>query len=405
MTLTRPNPSLHYKCGNGSEQDYYKDDPCAPRFASLMKFMKILVAPDKFKESLTAHAAAQAIAAGVHRVRPDAQIDLCPVADGGEGTVDALVHATGGTLRQTRVTGPLGEAVEATWGMLGDGHTAVIEMAQAAGLALVPPTLRNPMHTTTRGVGELILAAVDSGATKIILGIGGSATTDGGAGMAEALGYRFVGASSPMTGGQMSRIGHVDASGRDARLTGVSIVAACDVTNPLTGPDGAAAVYGPQKGATPGQVKALEAGLAHLALLLPSVDAQSPGMGAAGGLGFGLVAFAGAKLERGLDLVLDAVHFDERVRDAKLVITGEGRLDGQSLSGKVCLGIAGAAGKYGVPTMALVGAAADDAALTLDHGLAAYHTLVSPTVPPRRAMSEAAALLEKLAARVVDRYL
>ncbi|QNN21185.1 glycerate kinase [Planctomycetales bacterium ZRK34] len=367
--------------------------------------MKILVAPDSFKESMTAAEAAAAIGRGITAVLPQAQIDLCPVADGGEGTVDALVHATGGRVCTTCVMGPLGIDVQAKWGLLGDGETAVIEMAEAAGLHLAPADQRDPTRTTTYGVGQLIAAALDAGARRIILGIGGSATTDGGTGMAQALGVQFEGGSTPMTGGALGDVTAIDLAGRDPRLGEVEIVVACDVTNPLTGPRGAAAVYGPQKGATAEQVLTLDAGLAHLATLVDYVDATLPGAGAAGGLGFGLVAFADARLERGINLVLEAVDFDTRVRDAALVITGEGRLDGQSIQGKTCLGVAQAAQKHGVKTIALVGCLGADVEQTLAHGLTTYHSLVEDGTSPERAMREGPALLEALAQRVVPDYL
>ncbi|MBI1373151.1 MAG: glycerate kinase [Phycisphaera sp.] len=369
--------------------------------------MKLLIAPDSFKESMTAADAAAAIARGIERLGVDVEIDLCPVADGGEGTVEAMVEATGGELKREVVIGPLGEPVEAAWGLLGDKTTAVIEMAAAAGLALVPRKRRDPARTTTFGVGQLIEAALDAEVARIIVGIGGSATTDGGAGMAQALGVTFTGVEPPMTGGQLADVGAVLLLSRDARLRNVAIVVACDVTNPLCGPNGAAAVYGPQKGATPAQVAQLDAGLAHLASLLPDVDADAPGMGAAGGLGFGLVAFCGARLERGIDLVLDAVRFDERVRGADLVITGEGRLDGQSVQGKTCLGVATAAAKHGVPTIALVGCTGDDVERTLDHGLRAYHAVTGPdlNVPADDAMRRGPKHLARLAERVLPLYL
>lgn len=367
--------------------------------------MKIVVAPDSFKESMTAAQAAAAIGRGVHAAAPGASIDLCPVADGGEGTVEALVQATGGRFQTTRVIGPLGQPVAARWGLCGDEHTAVIEMAEAAGLHLVPPDQRDPTRTTTFGVGQLITAALDAGARRIILGIGGSATTDGGTGMAQALGVRFQGGASPMTGGALADITAIDRSGRDPRLDGVQLVAACDVTNPLIGPRGAAAVYGPQKGATPQQVLTLDAGLAHLASLTADAEASLPGAGAAGGLGFGLVAFCDARLARGIDLVLDAVDFDARVRDADLVITGEGRLDGQSIQGKTCLGVAQAAARHNVKTIALVGCLGADVEQTLAHGLTAYHSLVDENTPVERAMREGPKLLEALAAHIVPCYI
>ncbi len=365
--------------------------------------MHVLIAPDSFKESLSAADAARAIDAGLRAARDDATCNLCPLADGGEGTVDALVAATGGTLRTTRVTSPLGAPVDARWGLLGDESTAVIEMAQAAGLHLVRTGRRDPTRTTTFGVGELIVAALDAGCTDIFLGIGGSATCDGGVGMAQALGVRFEldgHCGRHLAGGDLASITAVDIAARDRRLDAVLIRAACDVTNPLTGPDGAAPVYAPQKGATPVQIAQLDAGLAHIAELL-GVAPDRPGMGAAGGLGFGLVAFCGATLEPGIDLVMDAVGFDARLRRADLVLTGEGRLDGQSIRGKTCIGVARRAAACRKPCIALVGSAGADADVCLQYGLTAYHAIAGPMISVDEAMAHAAAHLERLAAAVM----
>jgi len=336
----------------------------------------------------------------LHNVVPGIDVDLCPVADGGEGTVDAMLQATDGTEQTDNVTGPLGEPVEARWGMLGDGYTAAIEMAAAAGLMLVPPEQRDPTRTTTFGVGQLIARAMDHNARRIIVGIGGSATTDGGLGMALALGLSAEGIQLPGCGADMAQVQTLDRTAMDSRLANTRIEVACDVDNPLVGPEGAAAVYGPQKGATPQQVEQLDAGLQHLADVL-GIDPAQPGFGAAGGLGFGLVAFCGATLRSGVELVLDAVDFDRRVRDADLVITGEGRLDGQSIRGKTCIGVARAAAKHDVPTLALVGSLGPQVELTLDHGLAGYHALTDICDDIERCKRDAAPLLEQLAAQVI----
>lgn len=365
----------------------------------------MLCAPDSFKESLTAAEAAAAMARGVRRARPEAQVDLCPIADGGEGTVAAMLAATGGRARVARVTGPLGAATEATWGMLPDG-VAVIEMAAASGLMLVPVAQRDPTRTTTFGTGELIAAAAEHGATRIVLGIGGSATTDGGCGMAQALGVRFVDhagrvITTPLCGGDLERIASIDVSHRRGLPP---ITVACDVTNPLTGRDGAAYVYGPQKGATPEQVEQLDRGLRHLAEVIRGQLGHDiepiPGSGAAGGLGGGLIAFAGATLARGIDTVLEATGFDRRVQGCALCLTGEGRLDGQSLSGKACLGVARAAARHDVPTIALVGSADDDAARAVAAGLHSYR-VIAPHLPREVSMAQAAQWLERTAADVV----
>ncbi len=364
--------------------------------------MKFVIAPDSFKESISAPDAAAAIARGIRRVYPDAECDLCPIADGGEGTVEALVAATGGSVRHAWVMGPLGEKVHAAWGLLGDDKTAVVEMAAASGLPLVPVEKRNPMLTTTYGTGELIKAALDAGVTRIILGIGGSATTDGGTGVAQALGYAFLDPSGTringiMTGGKMAEVGSIDRSGVDSRLAGVTVVVACDVTNPLTGPSGAPAVYGPQKGATPEMVHALDAGLARLAGVIRStmgLDVQMlPGAGAAGGLGAGSIAFLNATLSPGIALVLEAVGFDARVKGASACLTGEGRIDGQSLAGKACLGVAHGALKHGVRTWALVGSAGPGASEAIKAGLSGY-MVIGKGLPKEESMRRAGELLE-----------
>ena len=312
--------------------------------------MRIVIAPDSFKESLSALDAALAIREGFRAVYPDADYVLLPVADGGEGTVDALVAATGGRRVARRVVGPLGDEVEAFYGVTGDGGVAVIEMAAASGLELVPPPLRNPLVTTTFGVGELIRAALDDGARRFVIGIGGSATNDGGAGMVQALGVRLIdagGGELPRGGGALAGLEDIDVSGLDPRLTECSIEVACDVDNPLVGPNGASAVFGPQKGATPELVRILDASLAHYAAVvertLGKPVADMPGAGAAGGLGAGLYAFLGARLRPGTEIVMAAVDMDLVVRDADLVITGEGRLDSQTIHGKTPIGVAAVA--------------------------------------------------------------
>ncbi len=376
--------------------------------------MKVICAPDSFKEALRADEAARAMARGVRRVRPDAEIDLCPIADGGEGFVEALLAATQGVRHTTRITGATFTPRDATWGVLGrvaadQPPTAVIEMAAAAGLETLPPDERDPTATTTFGVGELIKAALDAGAQRILLGIGGSATNDGGCGMAEALGVRFLDANDQpihrITGGTLDRIARIDATRLDKRIAQTTIIVACDVTNPLTGPNGAAHIYAPQKGANPKQVEQLDRNLQHLANLWRDQlqrDVESlPGAGAAGGLGAGLVVFTNATLRPGIDLVLETVNFQERVQGATLCLTGEGKLDGQSLSGKAVLGVARAAAKQGVPTVALVGSAAEDAHRVIEAGLTAYH-VIGPDLPPEESIRRTAELLEHAAARVAE---
>ncbi len=279
--------------------------------------MRVLVAPDSFKGSAAALAVAQAMARGVRAVFPEAEVLPVPIADGGEGTVEALVVATGGALREATVTGPLGQPVVARWGVLGDGETAVVEMAAASGLPLVPRERLDPRRTTTRGTGELMRAALDAGSRKLVVGIGGSATNDGGTGMARALGARFLGpdgAELPEGGAALARLDRVDLSGLDPRLAGAELLVACDVDNPLTGPRGASAVYGPQKGATPEMVRELDAALCRFAERAREATGRDvagrPGAGAAGGLGAGLLFFTPARLRPGVEIVLEATGFE-----------------------------------------------------------------------------------------------
>ncbi len=372
--------------------------------------MRIVIAPDKFKEALSAREVARAIERGVRRALPQAEIDLVPMADGGEGTVEALLAATGGASRRTIVTDPLGNRVEAAWGMLGDGTTAVLEMAAASGLALVPPDKRDPTRTTTCGTGELIRAALDAGASRILIGIGGSATTDGGTGAAQAAGVGFLTSSGnrqdrPLTGGDLGEIAHVDVSGRDQRIAATTVEVACDVDNPLLGPRGAAAIYSPQKGATPEQVALLERGLAHLADVIERDLGRNvrdfPGAGAAGGLGAGLVAFFNARLRPGIEIVMDATHLRERIGGADLVITGEGRIDAQSMMGKVIEGVGRAGQSAGVPVIALVGSVGDGADATLEI-LQSYRRITPEGTPLPEALARTAQALEATAEQVIE---
>lgn len=372
--------------------------------------MRIVVAPDSFKESLPARQVCEAIARGVRRARPDAAVELLPMADGGEGTVEALIAATGGRLREAVVTDPLGRPVSAAWGLLGDGsRTAVLEMAAASGLGLVPADLRNPLHTTTFGTGQLIEAALDDGASRILIGIGGSATNDGGAGAAQAVGVRFIdrdGRPIPdgLPGGRLDQVASIDLSRRDPRLPAVPIEVACDVDNPLCGPRGASAVYGPQKGASPDQVSLLDANLSHLAQVILrdlGKDVRDvPGAGAAGGLGAGLVAFFDGTLKPGIRMVMDALRFGERIVGADLIITGEGRLDRQSMMGKLIEGVGRAARTAGVPVIALVGCAGEGADSALEV-LDSYHCINPPDSTLAEALALATTRLEETAERVL----
>jgi len=358
--------------------------------------VKIVVCPDSFKECASAAKVAAAIAQGCRVARPDAEVLELPLADGGEGTVSALVAATGGQFLTCRVTGPLGEPVEARYGLLGDGHTAVIEMAAASGLERVPPGRRDPRVTTTHGTGELVRDALEHGAQSLLLGIGGSATNDGGSGLAAALGVRFLnrdGHELPPGGLALADLASIDLTGLDPRLAGVDVRVACDVDNPLLGPRGASHVYGPQKGATPEIVEQLDAALANYADVVEAAFGKSirdlPGAGAAGGLGFGLVAFCGASLSSGIDLVLDAVQFESHLEGADLVITGEGRLDEQTLQGKTISGVLRRAQSAGVPVVALAGAVTGDPAAYREAGLLAAFGITQRPVDLRGAFAEA----------------
>lgn len=374
--------------------------------------MKIICAPDSFKESLSAPDAADAMHHGLQRaadaLRVDLDVDLCPIADGGEGTVETLAAAADGTIHHADVSGPLGETVDAIWAMLGDGETAVIECAQACGLHLIPKAKRDPEQTTTYGVGELIRCALDHDCKRLIVGLGGSGTTDGGAGLASALGARFEGAPEKVTGGDLSKIKSVNLGDLDPRIAQAEIRVACDVNNPLTGERGSAATYGPQKGATPEQVERLDSGLVHLAEL-SKADAETPGFGAAGGLGFGLATFLGGKLQPGAPMILEIVRFRERCRDADLVLTGEGKLDGQSLYGKATQAVAEAAGRENVPTIALIGAAGPEIERVTDAeeggAFASWRSIVSAPMPLEEAIERGRELLAQAAEQTLRTWL
>ncbi len=369
--------------------------------------MNILIAPDSFKETQTSLQAAQAMKTGVLHIFPDAEIHILPVADGGEGTVESLVDGMGGQIVKKTVTGPLGEKVEALYGIL-PGNIGVIEMASASGLGLVPPDKRDPLVTTTYGTGELILDAVRKGCRKIIIGIGGSATNDGGTGMARALGYRFLDASGqdiPEGGGALSALDRIEKSGSVDEIKGVTILVACDVRNRLFGPEGASVVYGPQKGASEEDVAVLDRNLVRLAEVvkkdLGCDIAETEGAGAAGGLGFGLMAFCGAELKSGIEIILDLVDFDHYLKDADLVITGEGKIDGQSMYGKVPVGIAGRAKRHGIPVLAIVGGIGEGVDAVYEHGIDAVMGSVNNAMSLSEAMARSHELLVDAASRAM----
>ncbi|VYT63570.1 glycerate 2-kinase [Metakosakonia massiliensis] len=346
--------------------------------------MKIVIAPDSYKESLSATEVAQAIEKGFREIFPDAHYVSVPVADGGEGTVEAMIAATKGTQHSARVTGPLGETVDAFWGMSGDGKTAFIEMAAASGLALVPPEKRNPLITTSRGTGELILHALEQGAKNIIIGIGGSATNDGGAGMVQALGAKLCDANGTDIGhggGSLMSLNSIDISGLDPRLSDCAIRVACDVTNPLTGEKGASRIFGPQKGATEALIVELDRNLDHYAQVIKKslhVDVKNvPGAGAAGGMGAALMAFLGAELKSGIEIVTQALNLEEHIHDCTLVVTGEGRIDSQSIHGKVPVGVAHVAKKYHKPVIGIAGSLTRDVGVVHQYGIDAVFSVLT----------------------------
>lgn len=345
--------------------------------------MKIVIAPDSYKESLSAMQVASEIENGFRAIFPNAQYVKLPVADGGEGTVEAMVAATQGKIVRVRVTGPLGEQVEAFYGLSGDESCAFIEMAAASGLELVPAAQRNPLVTTSWGTGELIRHALDQGVKHFIIGIGGSATNDGGAGMVQALGARLLDAQDRQIGyggGALSQLARIDIGQLDPRLQECRFEVACDVTNPLTGDEGASAIFGPQKGATPELVKQLDAALAHYADIIQrdlDIDVlHVPGGGAAGGMGAALHAFCQAELRRGIEIVTEALGLDALVKDAALVITGEGRIDSQTIHGKVPVGVARVARRYNKPVIGIAGSLTADVGVVHQHGLDAVFSVI-----------------------------
>ena len=362
--------------------------------------MKIVVAPDSFKGSLSALEAACAIEQGLLRVFPDAVIDKIPMADGGEGTVQSLVDATGGHLRTQRVLAPLGNPVDAQFGILSDSETAVIEMASASGLTLVPTDKRNPLYTTTYGTGQLIRAALEVGCRRLIIGIGGSATNDGGAGMAEALGIRLLnkaGKPIPRGGEGLGQLTSIDMTDLHPAVAETETVVACDVNNPLTGPDGASHVYGPQKGATPEMIETLDTYLARFDKVLTRTLGKSfndiPGAGAAGGLGAGLMAFLNAELQLGVEIMVDAVNLRERVKGAAIVFTGEGQLDFQTVFGKTPVGVAKVAKTHNIPVIAIAGGIAEGAEAVYEAGIDAMLGIAQEPMSLADAVGDASRLI------------
>lgn len=356
--------------------------------------MRVVIAIDSFKGSLSTFESGRAAGEGVRRVYPDAEIDISPLADGGEGTVESIVSACGGEKCRVSVTGPLGERVDAVYGVIAESSTAIIEMSAAAGLTLIDESRRDPLVTTSYGVGEMILHAIrEKGCRRFIIGIGGSATNDGGVGMLEALGFGFYDAEGErIRRGAigLSSLVEIDSSGALKELAECEFLVACDVKNPLCGEYGCSAVYGPQKGATPESIPKMDAYLKNYAALsaeLTGCDhSDDEGAGAAGGMGFAFVSYLGAKLRSGIEIVIGQIGLEEKLCNADIVVTGEGRLDGQSCMGKAPVGVARAAKKYGKTVIAFSGAVTDDAHLVNRHGIDAFFPIVRSPITLEAAM-------------------
>lgn len=362
--------------------------------------MKVVIAPDSFKESLSAPEVANAIARGIRDALPEAEILLCPMADGGEGTVDAVLAAVGGKRLEAEVSGPLGEPTRAHWGWLENSRTAVIEVAAASGLQLIAPSRRDARITTSYGTGQLILAALEAGVERIILGLGGSATNDGGSGMLQALGARLADARGTRLapgGSTLRELAHLDLRDLEPRLASVRFEVACDVNNPLCGPLGASRVFGPQKGAGPEAVPELDAALGHFADICAALLGRDcrhlPGSGAAGGIGFAAYAFLQAGFRPGIELIAELARLDEALEGADLVITGEGRLDGQTLHGKTPMGVAAIAARQGVPVIALAGTLGEGYQKLYEHGIEAAFSIAPGPITLETACANAAGLL------------
>ena len=366
----------------------------------ILGIMKIVIAPQAFKGSISALDAATAMREGIKRVVPEAQVVTVPVADGGDGTLETLVEGSGGRIHDLEVTGPLGERRMAQWGAMGDGITAVIEMARTSGLALVPLDERNPLAATTYGLGEAIAHALDAGFRRFIVGIGGSATNDAGAGMAQALGVRLLddaGDDLPFGGAPLARLRNIDTSGMDARIAQCEFMVACDVNNPLTGPTGASAIYGPQKGATPEMIAELDAALSHFAAVVErdigATINDVAGSGAAGGLGGGMIAFAGGELRAGVDIVLGTIRLDDYLPGCDLVITGEGSMDHSTIYNKAPVGVAQRAKRLGIPVVGVSGSLGAGFQDVHEHGIDALTSITPGPMSLDEASTRAAELI------------
>ncbi|MBD8047723.1 MAG: glycerate kinase [Clostridium argentinense] len=364
--------------------------------------MKFVLAPDSFKESMTSKEACDAMERGIKKIIPDAECIKMPMADGGEGTLEALVECTKGKIYDVEVMSPLMEKITAHFGMLGNSNTAVIEMSSASGIMLVPKEKRNPLVTTTYGTGQLIKAALDMGADHLIIGIGGSATNDGGAGMITALGAKLLdkdGKELKLGGGELNKLHNIDISYMDPRIKNVTVEVACDVENPLVGENGASYVFGPQKGATNEMVKILDDSLKHYADKIKeqfNIDISNvPGAGAAGGLGGGLLAFLNGKLRSGIELVIHHTALEEKIRNSDYVITGEGSIDNQTIFGKTPIGVSRIAKKHGVPVIAVAGRIGDDIATIYDEGIVSVFSILQKVTYLEEALEDGKENLEK----------
>jgi glycerate 2-kinase len=357
--------------------------------------MKIIIAPDSYKESLTALEVCNGIEEGFRKVYPFADYIKIPIGDGGEGTVQSLVDSTGGKIIQLPVTGPLGILINSFYGISGDGQTAFIEMAAASGLQLVSKEHRNPLFTTTKGTGELILDALDHGVKNIILGLGGSATNDAGVGMASALGVKFLnhsGEEIPPFANNLHSLRFIDISNMDKRIKDVKFEAACDVDNPLIGAKGASVIFGPQKGATEEMIRILDENLSNYAEMVERCLGvpikYMPGAGAAGGLGASVVALLDGELKKGIDIVLDYSSFEQHLHEGDLVITGEGRIDSQTIHGKAPIGVAYRAKKYNLPVIAIAGSVSSDHQVVFQHGIDAVFSIVNGATTLEEALKQ-----------------
>jgi len=368
----------------------------------------IVLAPDSFKESMTAKEVCEAMERGIKKGNPNVTCIHVPMADGGEGTMQSLVDATGGTVHTVTVTGPLGDQVDASYGISGDGSTGVLEMASASGIHLVPIAQRNPLVTTTYGTGELIKACLDHGVCRLLIGIGGSATNDGGAGVVQALGGKLLDAEGKelaFGGGELGRLARLDLSGFDPRLRDVEVEVACDVTNPLCGETGASHVFGPQKGATPEMIEQLDRNLRNYAGVMKQELGKDiidyPGAGAAGGLGGGLMVFLNGTLKKGIDMVVDYTGLEEKVRQADMVWTGEGGMDFQTQYGKTPLGVARVAKKHGKPVVALAGRVGDGIDVLYDQGMDAIFGIMPGAATLSEALANGVQNVERTSENIV----